>query len=215
MNKIKKLIVLMFDPRMMKQLLSMHSGGYLYEIGWINSFINKMPVDKNSNPMPWVTYPFIDFIFDRLNNTMDVFEYGSGNSTFWYASRVNTVTSVEHDNIWFEKIKQKMPKNVNINYEKLIYDGEYSKFPNKLERKFDVVIVDGRDRVSCIKNAINSIKEKGVIVLDDSERKQYKDGTDFLLNRGFKKIDFWGISPGLFYRKSTTVFYKNNNCLGI
>jgi len=160
MNKIKKLIALMFQPRILKHLLSMRSRGYLYEIGWINSFINKMPVDKNSNPMPWFTYPFIDFISDRLNNTMDVFEYGSGNSTLWFASRTNTVTSVEHDNIWFEKIKKKMPKNVNIHYEELIYDGEYSKFPNKLKMKFDIVIVDGRDRVNCIKMQLTVLKRK-------------------------------------------------------
>ena len=45
-----------------------------------------MPIDKNSNPLPWVTYGFIDFISERLNKSIDVFEYGSGNSTLWYAT---------------------------------------------------------------------------------------------------------------------------------
>lgn len=215
LNKIRKIVDVISEPKMFKQLISMNSSGYLKEIGWINSFKCHMPIDIDSNPLPWVTYGFMDFISDRLNTTMDIFEFGSGNSTLWYASKVNTVTSVEHDNIWFEKIKEIMPRNVNINYEKLLYNGEYSRFTNALDRKFDIVIVDGRDRVNCIKNAINTIKENGVIVLDDSERQQYKKGIDFLLNKDFKKIDFWGISPGLFYRKNTTVFYKNNNCLGI
>lgn len=215
LNKIWKMVDIITQPKILKQLISMKYSGYLKEIGWINSFRQKIPVDKEDNPLPWVTYSFIDFIVNRLNNKMDIFEFGSGNSTLWYASKVNTVTSVEHDSTWFEKIKENMPKNVNIYYKELIYNGEYSNFSNTLEEKFDIVIIDGRDRVNCMKNAIYSIKENGVIFLDDSEREQYKKGIDFLLNNDFKKIDFWGISPGLFYKKNTTVFYKNNNCLGI
>lgn len=215
LNKIRKMIDIVSQPKILKMLLSMNSSGYLEEIGWINSFKHQIPIDKDRNPLPWVTYGFIDFITHRLNTTMDIFEYGSGNSTLWYATKVNTVTSVEHDIVWFQKIEETMPKNVNINYKNLIYNGEYSKFPNTLDNKFDIIIVDGRDRVNCMKNAICSIKDNGVIVLDDSERQQYKEGIDFLLNNNFKKIDFWGISPGLFYKKNTTVFYKNNNCLGI
>lgn len=214
-NKIKKVIKVLSQPRLLKLLFSMNSSGYLHEIGWINSFNNQMPMDKAFEPLPWVTYSFIDFISDRLSKTMDIFEYGSGNSTLWYAKKVNSVTSVEHDENWFEKIKNNMPKNVNINYQTLIYDGEYSTFPTKLNKKFDIIIVDGRDRVNCIKNAINNVKEKGIIVLDDSERKSYQEGINFLLSNNFKKIDFWGISPGLFYKKSTTIFYKTNNCLEI
>ena len=214
-NKIQKIVDMVSDPKMLKMLISMNSSGYLKEIGWINSFKHQIPIDKDDNPLPWVTYSFIDFISDRLNKAMDVFEFGSGNSTLWYADKVSTVTSVEHDNTWFEKIKENMPGDVHIYYKELIYDGEYSKFTNTLDKKFDIVIVDGRDRVNCIKNSINSIKENGVIILDDSERESYIEGVNFLLNNNFKKIDFWGISPGLFYKKNTTIFYKIDNCIGI
>jgi len=205
----------MFQPKILIRLVSMYGIGYLSEIGWIDSFKKKMPVDDNSNPLPWVTYSFIDFISDRLNKNMDIFEYGSGNSTLWYAMRVNSITSVEHDRAWLDKIKKSMPKNSNIYYQELEYGGLYSQFPSQLDRKFSMVIVDGRDRVSCIKNGINSIKDDGVIVLDDSEREAYDEAVSFLLSNNFKKIDFWGISPGLFYKKNTTIFYKEKNCLGI
>src|SRR3989339_318086 len=120
-NKIRKIIDITCQPKLIKQLLSMNSSGYLNEIGWINSFKNKMPIDKDSNPIPWVTYSFIDFISERLNTNMDIFEYGSGNSTLWYAKKVSSVTSVEHDKKWFEKIKNSMPQNVNLNYQELVY----------------------------------------------------------------------------------------------
>jgi len=214
--KIKRVLNVFLQPRLLKQLFSMETSGYLYETGWIEAFKRQLPIDRDEKPLPWVTYSFIDFISDRLDKNMDIFEYGSGNSTLWYAQKVNSVTSVEHDKQWFEKIKNSMPDNVSIYNEELIYGGNYSKFSENLEQKFHIVIVDGRDRINCIKSAINSIKsDNGVVVLDDSERESYKNGVEFLVKKGFKKIDFWGISPGLFYKKCTTIFYKENNCLGI
>ena len=215
LKRIKKILNVVLQPKLLKQLMSMGTSGYLYEIGWIESFKRGIPVDKDGDPLPWVTYSFIDFISERLNKNMDIFEYGSGNSTLWYAKRVNSVISIEHDKKWFEKLKNNIPKNVTIYYKKLIYGGEYAKFPKILERKFDLVIVDGRDRVNCIKYSLDVLKSKGVIVLDDSERVIYKDGIRFLIEKDFKRLDFWGISPGLFYKKCTTIFYKSDNCLGI
>jgi len=216
LRKMKRVTNVILQPKLLKQLLSMETSGYLYEIGWIESFKKQLPIDRDGKPLPWVTYSFIDFISDRLDGNMDIFEYGSGNSTLWYAQKVNSVTSVEHDKQWFEKIKNSMPDNVSIYNEELVYGGKYSQFSENLGLKFDIVIVDGRDRVNCMKSAINSVKSNnGVIILDDSERESYKNGVEFLIKKGFKKIDFWGISPGLFYKKCTTIFYKENNCLGI
>tara|TARA_B110000259_G_C13877817_1_gene347554 strand:+ start:65 stop:715 length:651 start_codon:yes stop_codon:yes gene_type:complete len=214
-KKIKKAISVFLQPKILKQLLSMPTGGYLHDIGWFNSFKKQLPVDVSGNPLPWVTYGFIDFISGRLNKKLDVFEYGSGNSTKWYAERVKTVTSVEHDMPWFNIVKDNMPENVDLKYQELIYEGDYSNYSNICDKKFDIVIVDGRDRVNCIKNSLSSLKREGVIILDDSERDDYLDALNYLDKNGFKKIDFWGISPGLFYKKNTTIFYKENNCLGI
>jgi hypothetical protein len=40
----------------------------------MESFKMKLPVDKDSKPIPWMTYPFIDFISDRLYPDMEIFE---------------------------------------------------------------------------------------------------------------------------------------------
>ncbi|MDC0549789.1 FkbM family methyltransferase, partial [Alphaproteobacteria bacterium] len=140
-NKIIKSTLVIFQPKLFTRLISMYAIGYLNEIGWINSFKKQMPIDKNSNPLPWVTYGFIDFIFERLNKNIDVFEYGSGNSTLWYAMLVNSVTSVEHDRKWLEKIKNSMPENADMHYQELEYGGTYSQYPNQLNKKFNIVIV--------------------------------------------------------------------------
>ncbi len=92
---------------------------------------------------------------------------------------------------------------------------ENSKKPELMNEKFDIIIVDGRDRVNCCYHSISALSDKGVVVLDDSERTKYNDARIFFNKEGFKELSFSGISPGLFYRKSTSVFYKPENCLGI
>jgi hypothetical protein len=69
--------------------------------------------------------------------------------------------------------------------------------------------------VNCIKQSIDSLSPAGVMVLDDSERDEYKEGIAFLRTKNFRSIEFWGIAPGIFFRKCTTVFYRDGNCLGI
>jgi spermidine synthase len=107
------------------------------------------------------------------------------------------------------------PENSEMIFCELVRGGDYSHMPQKLEEKFDIIIVDGRDRVNCCKQAVDALTPKGVVVLDDSEREFYREGVDFLLKKGFKQLSFSGISPGLFYNKATSVFYKADNCLGI
>jgi hypothetical protein len=64
-------------------------------------------------------------------------------------------------------------------------------------------------------NSVDSLTANGVMILDDSERADYIKGIEFLQTRGFKRLDFWGIAPGIFFNKCTSVFYKAENCLSI
>jgi hypothetical protein len=215
LNKVSSLFQVLTSPRRLKSLLSFNHKGYLNDVGWFTGFDNKSPVDGEGNPIPWVTYSFIDFIKGRLDKQHTVFEFGSGNSTFFYAKYACMVVSVEHDKEWYDKVVSTKPENTEIIFCELVRDGDYCRIPLKLEETFDIIIVDGRDRVNCCKQAVNAVSENGVIVLDDSEREFYKEGISFLESKGFKELSFSGISPGLFYRKSTSVFYKSENCLGI
>jgi hypothetical protein len=215
LSSISRLLKLVSQPDRLKSILSFNDKGYLNEIGWFKSFDTKKPVDGNGNPIPWVTYSFIDFIKTRINKQLAIFEYGSGNSTMFYAKYAGIVVSVEHDKGWYDTMSKDRPANSEIIFCELEKDGDYCRVPIKLQEKFDIIIVDGRDRVNCCKQAVEALTPNGVIVLDDSERDFYKPGVDFLLSKGFKHIPFSGISPGLFYLKSTSVFYKADNCLGI
>jgi hypothetical protein len=213
-SKIDLLYKVFTAPKRLRILLAFNDNGYLDEIGWFNSFISRSPVDKENTPIPWVTYSFIDFIKGKLNK-LKIFEFGSGNSTYFYAKHADSVVSVEHDKEWYDKIVSTKPKNSEMIFCELTTDGDYCRMPVTLKKKFDILIVDGRDRVNCCKQAVNAISTKGVIVLDDSERERYQEGINFLKDNGFKELPFSGISPGLFYLKSTSIFYRPDNCLDI
>lgn len=215
MSTLKALATLIAKPNRLKALLSYGHKGYLNSIGWFMAFDQKQAVDGKGKALPWVTYSFIDFIKERITKTQHIFEYGSGSSTIFYAERAGKVTSVEHDKGWFDKVKGTSPANAEMIFCELHRDGEYARKAMLLDKKFDIIIVDGRDRVNCCKYSLEALSPDGVIILDDSEREVYQPARILLKENGFKEISFSGISPGLFYEKATSVFYKASNCLGI
>jgi hypothetical protein len=210
----EKLLFLLSDKEE-RDLLGFKRSGYLHDIGWTNSITTGTVTDVENKPLPWVTYPFIHFIANRLNNTIEIFEFGSGNSTLYYAERAAMVSSVENDKFWFEKIKNSMPANVSLFYCDLVYGGDYCNYAITTNKLYDLIIVDGRDRINCCINSAAALNAGGVMILDDSDRKEYEPALTFFEESGFKKIDFWGIAPMVDYLKCTTIFYRNNNCLGI
>ncbi|MDP3148677.1 MAG: FkbM family methyltransferase [Ignavibacteria bacterium] len=214
-EKIKTLSQLIAEPSVLRLLLSLRNTGYLIDIGWFDAFKSGKSVNKELKPVPWVTYPFIDFIEGRLNKTMKVFEYGSGFSTLFYTERTLNVTSVEHNAAWFEKIKSIVPKNSDIIFCEDDIDGLYSKAVKNKGEQYDLIIIDANDRVNCAKQALSALTDRGVVILDDSDREEYKEAFDLMKQSGFREITFSGISPGYFNRKATTVFYRQGNCLNI
>ena len=208
----KRIIAHLLDDEE-KKALYYAKNGYLQKVGWFNSYKNQQPLDGSNNPIPWVTYPFLDFIGERIKSGFTIFEYGSGNSTLYFSKKVESLVTVEHDKEWFNQLKETVPNNVKLIYEPLEYGGRYADTANRVKQKFHVVIVDGRDRVNCCLRSVSALCQDGVIVLDDSERPQYKSALETLQEKKFYRIDFWGIAPGVSHKKCTSIFYKNENCL--
>ncbi|GIK23441.1 MAG: hypothetical protein LC122_04105 [Chitinophagales bacterium] len=214
-EKIKKIIWNILIKLRIGGVVQLFLASGLRDDGWFESFNTKRSIDKNGDPIPWCTYPFIKFIEPRLTKDFIVFEYGSGNSTLWYSSRVKEITAVENDKEWFDTVSKKLLSNASVIYRNLDYDREYCKAVVTTGKKFHLIIIDGRDRVNCVKNSINSLYDDGVVVFDNSDLSKYSDATHFLFNLGYKKIDFWGLSPVTGHNNCTSIFYKNNNCLNI
>jgi len=214
-NMMEYLEIILFKAIGLDSFFRLKKGGYLETSGWLKSFSKGIPIDNNNNPIPWLTYSSIAFIDRKINKEMTIFEYGCGNSTLWWADRVGKVISCEHDREWYNTMKQRVPPNVELHYTELRYGGDYSRKVSEYIGIFDIVVIDGRDRINCSKNCMMSLKKTGVIIWDNSDRDCYKEGFNYLLNCGLKKIDFEGMGPVNPYSWTTTIFYKEDNCLGI
>jgi len=215
MKKINVLVRKLLNTVDMASIFQLKVNSYLKESGWFLSYKLGKAVDKNQKPIPWLSYPFLDFIESRLSKEFSVFEYGSGNSTIWFAGKCKQVISVEHDKNWYDYVSDKLPKNAQLNYRELDYDGKYSRSISTFDQVFDIIIIDGRDRNNCAKIALSHLKGNGVIVFDNSDVKDYAEGLALLKGNGYKQLAFIGMSPIVPHKTETSIFYKSDNCLGI
>ena len=189
--------------------------GYLREMGWYDSYHQQRVIGALGEPIPWLTYPLIRFMSERLTSSMTVFEYGSGNSTLWWASRVKRVISIEHTRHWYEYLASRVPSNVELIFADDKDLDNYSKLAANYVDNLDIIIIDGRHRVECAKKSLSGITSDGVIIWDDMERQEYAEGSAFLAESGFRRIDFTGMGSARVEGWTTSIFYRTDNCLGI
>lgn len=189
--------------------------GYLRDVGWLRSTRSREPQSKDGAPLPWITYPALRFLEPRLSSSMEVFEYGSGNSTLWWAERVGSVEACEHDPEWFEKTRVRLPANARVIHRELGPGGSYTSAAAASERSFDIIVIDGRERLECAKRCLPALKERGVIVWDNSEREEFREGLEFLSAHDFRQLTFEGLGPVNPYVWRTSILYRRDNCLGI
>jgi hypothetical protein len=215
MRYVKKILKRSLWPLAAFRQLILRKESYLYSTGWLESLKRDYPCRSNGSEIPWMNYSIIKFLEDRLKNYFDLFEFGSGYSTCFYAKLVRSVASVEYDESWFQNVKKNIPKNVELIYKEKDTDGEYCRTIGSTDKKYDIVIVDGRDRVNCVKQSIEVLSAKGVILLDDSHREKYVEGINYAKKRGFRTLDFEGLKPTGSGIDRTTIIYRDSNCLDI
>ena len=184
--------------------------------GWLRSVRENSPVDCDGNPLPWLTYPCIDFLTQRLpKDPIDVFEWGSGASTRWWAARGARIASVEHDADWHARSAKSLPASCKVVLRDVNSDG-YIEAIGEFGVRFSVIVIDGEQRNECGRAAVNHLLDDGVIVWDNVERTElYRDGLAFLASRGFHRVDFWGMAPMLPWKTSTAILFRPKNLLGI
>jgi hypothetical protein len=69
----------------------------------------------------------------------------------------------------------------------------YARTPSQLNRKFDVIVVDGAERFRSSQAAIAALAPGGMIILDNAE--WYPNSADLLASSGLIEIAFSGFPP--------------------
>lgn len=168
---------------------------YLVSTGWLRSAQAKEAIDADGEPVPWITYPAIEMLKRLVRPDWRVFEYGCGNSTLWWRKRCVTVESVEHDAGYAAA----------FGAQHAIGDA-YVAAPNG---PYDVIVIDGEERIACAINAIAHSTPNGIIVFDNSDRDEYSAGYAALTRAGFARIDFSGLGPINPYGWTTSLFVRS------
>ena len=212
-----------------------------YLIKIFPKWLIKLNGNSLEDEVPFVCFSLISFLKKNIEPNMRIYEFGSGGSTLFFAKHAYSVVSIEHDKKWRDLVSRaislKKYNNCNIRLiEPSIYSGAINKdfsnpnyylssdFADKSfldysmsiedypDNYFDIVLIDGRARPSCIKHSINKVKEKGYLILDDSERGYYLDyfkSSSSNFNKLFDKIRvFYGPAPYSVAFKEATIWQK-------
>ena len=189
--------------------------GWLTDVGWVRTSLKREPATRDGTPIPWMTYPAIRFLEGRLSKSMEVFEFGAGNSTLWWADRVGRIDACEHDAHWYETTRARLPSNASLIHHLLEPDGDYCRAAGATHSKYDIVVIDGRDRVNCARHSLTALKAAGVFIWDNSDRPEFDEGMQVMASHGFRCLDFEGLGPVNPYTWRTSILYRDENCFGI
>ncbi len=166
-----------------------------------------------------------------------VFEYGSGGSTGFWLKHGATCVSVEHDAKWHERVQQRFGGRDDLDYRLVepvprtsseasdptdpaaygtgdlawrghsfeTYVSQIDEFPDGF---FDIVLVDGRARPSCIMHALPKLSEGGILVLDNAERGYYTERIEPSLS-AFNCRTFIGPGPSMAWPWRTDIYSQS------
>ncbi len=143
--------------------------------------------------LAWWSYAAIDEVGALLAaRPAQVFEYGAGASTAWLAARAARVTSVEHEAGFVEVLTPMLAHLTNVEVmlvpavrsaapavpsRRRGHDGlDFSDYVTAIDAvpgELDLVVVDGRARVACVRQALPRLASDGVLLLDNADRDEY------------------------------------------
>ncbi len=172
---------------------------------------------KNLENAPDMWINEINYIKKKLieqsqkNDFLNILEWGSGNSTIFFSKFLNEKKipfnwkAIEHFLPWYDKvIKMIELENLSDNVECVLLNptdepdkniqetldlNDYINYPLKIDKKFNLILVDGRKRKECLEIASKVVKSGGIVLLHDAERewfhpsfKFFKDGGKFVIS---------------------------------
>ena len=171
--------------------------------GYANSANNRISVDAEGNPIPWIAYPAFDYIQGLDLSGKTVFEFGSGCSTLYWATVCAQVFSVENDREWFAKVSAVAPLNC-----KIVLCEEEENYVHTLSARsnsFDVIVIDGAfNRRKMAELAIQKLAPGGFIMLDNSDC--HVKAAKVLRDSGLIQVDMNGFAPGSPSEQTTSFF---------
>ena len=134
--------------------------------------------------LPYMTNDEIVDLVSYITKDTEMLEIGGGNSTIFLSKFVKRLVTIEHDLKWSKSIKELL-KDLNINWQLHVVEpnwpqqhpfhpaenGQFTNYINFIstlsDNQFDVVLIDGRDRVKSSLASIPKLKVGGILLIHD------------------------------------------------
>lgn len=188
--------------RALRAIAGVYKGGYGH---WQSARLHR-PVDARGDPLPWFTYPAIEFLEQLDFSAKRIFEFGAGNSTLYWSRRSAEVVSVESDPAWHGHLAARVGSNV-----RLILEPEPAAYVAALDREavsFDVIVVDGLERLACSQAAQTRLRPGGLVILDNAD--WHPRCAAVLRQAGLLQVDMTGFGPVNGYSWTTSLFFDRS-----
>lgn len=139
---------------------------------------------------PWVDAEALATMERIVHPGCHVFEWGAGGSTLWFGLKGARVRTVEHAQEWHDAVLTELrPLNLPVKLLfRLLEPPTCTSYVNAVletPQTYDLVFVDGRQRVQCFRTAIDRVNSDGYILLHDSERGNYAECRNIAAEHGF------------------------------
>jgi hypothetical protein len=164
-------------------------------------------IDGEKKPIPWYTYPAIEYLKNIDFSNKKIFEYGSGNSSIWWSERCNKLISIESDPIWKNKISALL-NNSKFDYRLATDETSYIKHSDIAS--CNVIIIDGQFRAKCADFILSEVGSGStsldMLIFDNSD---WYPHTISKLNEtltNWVQVDFSGFGPINSYTWTTSIF---------
>jgi predicted O-methyltransferase YrrM len=164
-------------------------------------------------PLPWLSWPCIDWLDRYVRPGMRVFEYGGGGSTLYFLARGCEVTTVEGNLTWTVAIGEAArayrsrlrlrfidSQNDTPTARRQYADAALDAAP------WDLILVDGAFRRECVLVARRCIVPGGVIIVDNTDMPEYAEVHPEEVLRDFERRVFRGLGFARVLPTTTEVY---------
>lgn len=167
--------------------------------------------------MPWLAYDAHPILAAHLTPQSSVLEFGSGMSTKWLAERCGKVMSFEDVPDWYERVRSELPAGDKFRFILGLNPADYTAVPEGEE--FDLILVDGRWRDTCVEVGLKHLRSGGILYLDNTDKlpddhvgdmpRAVAMMKDAAKTNGWQLTEITDFAPGLFFVQSALLLKRS------
>ncbi|MEP7380318.1 MAG: hypothetical protein ABI910_01460 [Gemmatimonadota bacterium] len=162
--------------------------------------------------VPWISWPCIDYLNERVRADDRVLEWGGGGSTLFFLQKGCTVVTVESNDYWRERLDSLVSDRERERWELRFVPADSNDATRADEymstvdegAPWNLVLVDGWNRLKCARRAMSTLRPGGLLIFDNADEPQYREVATMLA--GWQRLEFSGLGPGRSWATKTDVY---------